>query len=438
MSNEVKTTSQEVEMSQEELDDILSFSPTASDIGSQVSDDDEFKPKENGPNIFAKPEEKKDNFYPQPGKEREDEELMRELDEEKKAEAAVKREEAKSDISEEEAGKILDDLATGNDEADETPVSKGGRPSAPIAALKKMADDGKIGLFNEEDDVSNYTQAQIEQLLALNIEEAGSEAAEKQLEKFYNGLPDQLKYAFDYVKEGGTDLKGLFQQLGTVEMTRDLSLDNKNHHAEIVRQFLTEKDFGSAEDIEAEIESYEDMGVLAKKAEAYKPKLDSIKEGKVQEAVRRQAELKQKQDEFRDTFLQNINTALSEKELNGIPLKKKTKDMLWSHLTDVSHPSMTGKTTNKLGYLLEQHQYSENPRMDLILEAVWLLSEPDAYREAVRDLGKAAATEETVKLVKKARDTKKASGSTVDEGPVNASKRRTVGKRDNKGFNFSW
>jgi hypothetical protein len=52
-----------------------------------------------------------------------------------------------------------------------------------------------------------------------------------------------------------------------------------------------------------------------------------------------------------------------------------------------------------LGHLLEKYQYVE-PRHDLIAEALWLLSDPDGYKAKIKDVGKQAQVEKTVRQLK--------------------------------------
>jgi hypothetical protein len=58
--------------------------------------------------------------------------------------------------------------------------------------------------------------------------------------------------------------------------------------------------------------------------------------------------------------------------------------MLWNELTTVKYQSMTGRPTNLLGKLLEDYQFSDEPRYDLIAETLWLLQDPDDYKASIR------------------------------------------------------
>ena len=64
-----------------------------------------------------------------------------------------------------------------------------------------------------------------------------------------------------------------------------------------------------------------------------------------------------------------------------------------------NYPSISGKPTNLLGHLLEKYQFVE-PRHDLIAEALWLLADPNGYKNRVREQGSRAAVEKTVRQLK--------------------------------------
>ena len=75
--------------------------------------------------------------------------------------------------------------------------------------------------------------------------------------------------------------------------------------------------------------------------------------------------------------------------------------MLYSGLVQPNYPSISGKQTNLLGHLLEKYQFVE-PRHDLIAEALWLLQDPEGYRNKIKTIGSTQATAETVRKLKTA------------------------------------
>jgi hypothetical protein len=82
-----------------------------------------------------------------------------------------------------------------------------------------------------------------------------------------------------------------------------------------------------------------------------------------------------------------------------LKLDKKTQALLYSGLVQPQYESINGRPTNLLGHLLERYQFIE-PNYPLIAEALWLLSDPDSYRQELKKQGKNAAVEQTVRQLK--------------------------------------
>jgi hypothetical protein len=80
-------------------------------------------------------------------------------------------------------------------------------------------------------------------------------------------------------------------------------------------------------------------------------------------------------------------------------MDKKVQAFLFNELTQPKYQSLQGNNTNLLGHLLERYQYVE-PRYDLIAEALWLLADPDGYKNQIRTIAKSEATQETVRKLK--------------------------------------
>jgi len=85
-------------------------------------------------------------------------------------------------------------------------------------------------------------------------------------------------------------------------------------------------------------------------------------------------------------------------------------------LVQPQYPSISGKPTNLLGHLLEKYQFVE-PNYSLIAEALWLLSDPDNYRQSLVKQGKNQAVEQTVRQLKTEQSNKIASSSTEEYEP---------------------
>jgi hypothetical protein len=307
---------------------------------------------------------------------------------------------------------IIDaDINKDDEEEFEDPTpAKGGRPktekSGLVNFLKKRIESKEMFAFDDYDEtkqdlddyLSSLSEKDVDELWEANISNMKQEVAAQTPAEFFESLPEELQYAAKYVMDGGRDLKGLFQALSHVEQVRELNPEVESDQEYIVRSYLQARG-ESAEDIEEEINTIKDLGNLEKKARQYKPKLDQMQEEMVQGKLAEQEYAKQQQEQAAQAYVQNVFEALRPGELNGLKLDKKVQSFLYNGLTQPQYPSMSGRGTNLLGHLLEKYQYVE-PNYSLIAEALWLLSNPEDYRNNLKRQGGNAAVENTVRQLK--------------------------------------
>ena len=117
-------------------------------------------------------------------------------------------------------------------------------------------------------------------------------------------------------------------------------------------------------------------------------------------------------------------------ELNGVKIDNKRQKFLWDELTGLKYESLQGRPTNLLGKLLEDYQFGDAPRYDLIAETLWLLSDPDDYKESIRKQAKSEVTHETIKKLKTEEARKLSSTSTTNEEDEKPA-RKTLAKPKN-------
>ncbi len=340
-----------------------------------------------------------------------------------------------------DVNKLLDELNT-EDEPDETGKSKGGRPKTEKSGLveffKKRIEDKELVVFDDFDEskqtldeyLGGLNEKDIDELWKANIESIKTEIAEKTPTEFFESLPEELQVAAKYVADGGKDLKGLFQALAHVEQTRDLDPTEDTDQEVIVRQFLKTNDFGTDSEIEEEINSYKDLGVLAKKAGQFKPKLDKMQEQVVARTIADQEIKREQQEKASKAYVNNVFDALRTGEINGFKLDKTTQSKLYAGLVQPQYPSISGRPTNQLGHLLEKYQFVE-PNYPLIAEALWLLSDPDEYRKSVGKVVKNETIEQTARKLKTAQQSSKSSGTTEELENKNGTRKIA---RPNKNF----
>ena len=297
------------------------------------------------------------------------------------SEDKIKEVEQKKEV--EETIAELDELISQEEDA-----GNKGRPKIDKSALaelaSKMIEEGSLVPFDDDKDLEEYTTKDFRELFEANFQEREAQVRENVPIEFFNALPEELQVAAKYVADGGQDLKGLFRTLAHVEEMRQLDPTDEYDQAEIARQYLHATNFGTAEEIESEIQDWTDIGKLEQKANQFKPKLDRMQEEIIARELAQQEQKKEMQEKQAKTYTNNIYNTLSIGELGGIKLDKKTQSLLYSGLVQPNYPSISGKPTNLLGHLLEKYQFVD-PRHDLIAEALWLFADPDGYKNKVRD-----------------------------------------------------
>jgi hypothetical protein len=306
------------------------------------------------------------------------------------------------------------DTALENGDDEEETKSKPGRKktdkSGLVDFLKKRIEGNEMFAFDDYDDskqslddyLGGLSEKDVEDLWKANVDNMKNEVAAATPKEFFESLPEELQYAAEYVAKGGQDLKGLFRALAQVEEVRTLDARQPEHQEIIVRQYLQASGFGGGDQelIEDQIQEWFDNGNLQKKAIQFQPKLNDMQEEVVQAKLAQQEAFRQQQQQKKEAYMQNIYETLKPSELNGVKIDGKRQKMLWDELTTVKYESLTGRPTNLLGKLLEDYQFGQKPRYDLIAETLWLLSDPEDYKENIRKQAKNEVVQDTVKKLK--------------------------------------
>lgn len=314
-----------------------------------------------------------------------------------------------------------------------------GRPKIDKSGLaelaSKMIEEGTLVPFDDDKPLEEYTTKDFRELFEANFQERENAIRENTPREFFNALPEELQYAAKYVADGGQDLKGLFRTLAQVEEMRQLDPADEYDQAEIARQYLHATQFGTPEEIEAEIEEWKDLDRLEQKANQFKPKLDRMQEEIIARQLAEQEAKKEQQEKAARAYTDNVYNTLSKGEIGGVKLDKKLQSMLYSGLVQPNYPSISGKPTNLLGHLLEKYQFVE-PRHDLIAEALWLLASPETYKAKIQEQGGKVATEKTVRALKTEQQRKISSSvqHEEEERPRSGNKSQKTISRNNNIF----
>lgn len=351
------------------------------------------------------------------------EEVMKENEEEIKEEKEeeIKNESFEAIVKEEESKED-------EEEEDETP-----KPSdAPIyKAVNKLVEEGSFFLFSDKEDLSQYTEDELVDLIKKNDEHKLQENVEKEISEFFGALPKELQFAAQYVAQGGTDLRGLFKSLADTEDVK--SLDPKVHSETIVRNYYSELGWGE-EDINEKITTLKDLSTAAleKEATQVKPKLEQIKEKVVQAELLKEEDRSKKRQQESQNYMVKATEAIQKGVIGEIKLDRKTQVDLYSGLTQATYPSRNGKSTNELGHLLEKYQYVE-PNFEKMYKVLWLLKNEEDFFEKFGNKAVKKEVEKTVRTLK-TEQSKKEATSQLDTENGDAKIKKKVIKRDTPSF----
>ena len=320
---------------------------------------------------------------------------------------------------------VQETLAQPTDEVVEEPKNKGGRPTGIVSTTKSLIDKGLLLPFDDGKKIEEYTTEDFEELIVANMEQVQNNVQSSLPQEFFGNMPEEMQQAYNYIANGGTDLKALFGALASSNEIKELDVTNEQHQKYAIRSYLTATNYGTPEEIEDEIYSLEDRGELEKKAKMFKPKLDAMQQDLLNQRLAEQETQANLRAEQSQIYIDSVYTALEPVELGGLKIDNKVQNMLYSGLVQSNYPSINGKQTNLLGHLLEKYQWVE-PNHGLIAEALWLLADPDGYKTNVKGMGSKEEQAKTLRTLK----TEQSSRTTVNQStPAEPDTKRTAPKR---------
>lgn len=303
--------------------------------------------------------------------------------------------------------------------------------SGLVELASKMIEEGVLFPFDDDKPLDEYSAKDFRELFEANMKEKEAELSQRIPQQIFQSMPGEMQYLMDYISKGGTDLKGMMQQLSQVNEAMELDPSDPNDQEIIVRQYLSLKGDMSQDEIEDEIATFKDMDRLEQKASQYKPKLEAVREKEVARRIAEQEKQKEQQQAIANEFVDSVYGVLEKGELGGVKLDRKTQNMLYTGLVQPGYPSITGKPTNLLGHLLEKYQWVE-PNHELIAEALWLLADPEGFKTKIKSQGTRAATEQTVRSLKTEQARRVGSAVVERESDTATNKSRKTIQRANK------
>jgi hypothetical protein len=409
LTKEIETKAETVNI---DIDELFNGAPSAEGITLPQAE-------EKKPNIFQKNPEV-DMSFTEPVEEKSEEV------EETQEEVA----EAQEEVVEE---KVTNDVLDNIDVEDTEDVVRKTSKKNTSYVFQKLIEKDMIVPFDDDKSLEDYSVKDWEELIEANMDEVANKVRRETPKQFFDSLPQELQIAARYVAEGGTDMKGLFQTLASVEETRSLDIKEEKDQEAIIRDYLSATGYGSEEEIHEEIELWKDLGKLEEKASKFKPKLDKMQEKVVAKKLQEQENKRLQQEEASKQYMGNVYNTLKDGVLGDLKLNRKTQSMLYNGLVSPSFPSVTGKNTNLLGHLLEKYQFVE-PNYTLIAEALWLLSDPNGYKSKIMDRGAQQSVAKTVRKLKTEQGNNKGASLGIqkaEEESAKISRKRKIPRQNN-------
>ena len=312
MATETQTVNSNVEQVEVNLDEIFNAAPS----GADMIQDTATKPK----NIFSGlGKATADMSFADPDKDDKDD-LNAKVEENKeepateevKAEVEEKKEEVKEE-SKEKVDEIFEALDPSNEVEEEevtetkTKEKRGRKAISGISdVFTKLIKDDKIVPFDDDKPLTEYTAKDWEELIEANLEEKARQVRSETPKQFFQSLPQELQIAAKYVADGGKDLKSLFTTLGQVEETKSIDVKSVAGQERIITEYLSATGYGTAEDIQEEIEIWKDLGKLETQANKFKPKLDKMQEKVVAQKLKEQELKKKQQQNASQQYMKNV------------------------------------------------------------------------------------------------------------------------------------
>ncbi len=332
-------------------------------------------------------------------------------------------------IDEEDTRKTKQVLADTLEEADdETTFRK---------KIKKLVEEGVISVYEDKEDIEEYTHDELVKLIKDNIEEVNKKAQEQAILSLLDTLPEEVQYVIEYALRDGKDFKKVFKLLAEYDETKDITsaLDDED----VLMLYYKETKGMDEEEIESLIESYKRKGVFNSKVSQARKELTEIRKSKIQEEIKKQEiEVEERRKGF-EQFKNNLISSIEKSNLFKTDKTKKLKDEFVSSLLEIKYDSISGQKTNKFNHLLEKYLYVE-PNYDLIAEVYWLMSNPQSYKEFIRsDVKQKVIKEEVIpKLKKKSQELSTSSTENIDYSTdeIKKVRKHEVNRNKRKFFDF--
>lgn len=222
----------------------------------------------------------------------------------------------------------------------------------------------------------------------------------KTLGDFVESVSPLTQRILSYDLNKGENLEGFLRTIIEENNIKSLKVENEYDREKIVRMWYNEEDY-TPEEIEEKIEELKSNSLLEKEASRVKPKLDARAEAIAKQEEESQASLRKMELQREEQFFNKVEELVSTGKVGNLNLSKETaqKVMTLLLLKDVKVRLPQGKEV-KMNYLdaeIMRHKYSSQGNPELLIQAAYLLSDPEGF---YKQFANAAKTEEVNKFTK--------------------------------------
>lgn len=311
-------------------------------------------------------------------------------------------EEQSGSSTEDDESEEDDESAEDSKDTQASSSSSKGSSSEEIDALSVINNLIEEGILLGFEDAEIESVDDLKELIQANLENAKKEPTEEMKNEYFSKLPEEIKIIAEYAEKGAThdQIRSMFGHFAKVQEAAELNPSTVEGQREIVRQYLASTDYGSPEDIQEEIDNWEDLGELENRAKKFHPKLTKMREKLIQADMLKQQQYQQKQIEAREQFESSIEKALSKTELINVKLPKSERDALRKEITEHNYVSeLTGRPLNGLGKALEEAMFVK-PNPEFLAELTYFATNPEGFIKKLTEKIKEKEVGSTVRKLK--------------------------------------
>lgn len=249
-------------------------------------------------------------------------------------------------------------------------------------------------------DETEPTQEVLEKFLEHNLELRDN----KVIEDFVGNISPLTQRILEFdLNSKGQNVEFYLKTLIEENNIKGLKVDNEYDQEKIVRMWYADEDY-TPDEIEEKIQELKDTSLLAKEAGRLKPKLDLRAEAIAKEEEEAQRMLKQIETRRKEDFFGRVEAIIKTGKVNEMVIGKEDAEKIMALLVldNVPVKLPEGKEL-KMNYLeaeIFKHKYSSKGDPALLIQAAYLLANPDKFYQQFANVAKTKETNEFVKSQK--------------------------------------